>query len=150
MNRRRIARLGTKATLFLRIWMWFAIVTVLLRLRPLPELVRQLATTRGSAHSPVAPARLGRAVWRSLSVARYRPRCLTSSLVLVRLLAEQGQPADLVLGLPLEARDNKAHAWIEIDGVDVGPPPGKNGHQELARYMVGPGPTGVGSVTDMR
>jgi hypothetical protein len=82
----------------------------------------------------MAPARLGRAVWRSLSIAGYQPRCLTSSLILYRLLIEQGQLGELVLGLPHEPLDNKAHAWIEIGGTDVGPPPGKQGHEELARY----------------
>jgi hypothetical protein len=51
-------------------------------------------------------------------------------------MAEQGQSAEVVIGLPQEPLDNKAHAWVEIDGVDVGPPPGRQGHEELARYGV--------------
>jgi hypothetical protein len=128
------AGLGRKASLFVRIWTWFAILTVQLRLRQLPDLVRELSVTAPPARSPLHPRRLGRAVWRALSIAGYRPRCLTASLVLYRLLSENGQPAELVLGLPVEAPNNKAHAWVEIDGMDVGPPPGKASHEELARY----------------
>jgi transglutaminase superfamily protein len=130
----RIAALGRKASLFVRIWTWFAILTVRLRSRQLPDLVRELSVQAPPARSPIPPRRLGRAVWRALSIAGYRPRCLTASLVLYRLLSENGQSADLVLGLPVEAPNNKAHAWVEIDGTDVGPPPGKAGHEELARY----------------
>jgi len=38
-------------------------------------------------------------VHRSLKLNPLRPRCLTSSLVLYRLLREQGDPADVVMGL---------------------------------------------------
>jgi hypothetical protein len=67
----------------------------------------------------------------------YHPRCLTAALVLYRLLREQGESAELVVGLPREPLDKTAHAWIEVDGVDVGPPPGRQGHEELARYGSG-------------
>jgi hypothetical protein len=136
-----VAQLARKPLLFVRIWAWFIAVNVLLRLRPLPSIVRQLSPTRDSVRSPIPPVRLGRAVLRSLSPLGYEPRCLTASLVLYRLLAEQGDSPELVLGLPREPRDNKAHAWVEIDGLDVGPPPGRHGHQELARY--GPARSGV-------
>src|SRR5713226_3222788 len=122
-----MAMLPGKARLFVRIWAWFVIVSVLLKTRPVPEVVRQLTVTPTSPRRQTPPRRLGRAVWRSLSLARYRPRCLTTSLVLYRLIAEQGQSAEVVIGLPQEPLDNKAHAWVEIDGVDVGPPPGRQG-----------------------
>jgi hypothetical protein len=50
------------------------------------------------------------------------------------LLQEQGTPAELVIGLPADARDHLAHAWIEVNGVDVGPPPGRYGHSPIAKY----------------
>jgi hypothetical protein len=73
-------------------------------------------------------------VHKTLRIGPYRPRCLTRSLVLFRLLRQQGDPAELVLGLPAVARDHNAHAWVELDGGDVGPPPGKGEHVEIARY----------------
>ena len=54
--------------------------------------------------------------------------------MLYRLLRRQGDPAELVIGLPASPRDKDAHAWVELDGRDVGPFPGRNGHVELARY----------------
>ena len=117
----------------LRIWAWFFAVTVMFRFLPLPRLVAWLST-EGSRRIDRSPAKLGRVVWRSLSIGGYQPRCLTAALVLYRLLGEQGQSPELVIGLPHDALDNRAHAWVEIDGVDVGPPPGKQGHEELARY----------------
>jgi hypothetical protein len=66
-------------------------------------------------------------------VGRHRPRCLINALVLFRLLREQGEAAILVIGLPEVATDERAHAWVEVDGRDVGPPPGGRGYRELAR-----------------
>ena len=37
---------------------------------------------------------------------------------------QQGDPAVLAIGLPEGARDHTAHAWVEVDGADVGPRPG--------------------------
>jgi hypothetical protein len=50
------------------------------------------------------------------------------------ILHQQGAAPELVIGLPNEARSHEAHAWIELDSVDVGPPPGRTGHDELVRY----------------
>jgi hypothetical protein len=82
----------------------------------------------------VEPRRLGRIVSRCLSFGPLRARCLYQALVLMRLLRDQGIRSQLVIGLPIAAIDKDAHAWIEIDGVDVGPPPGRGSHEELARY----------------
>lgn len=62
------------------------------------------------------------------------PRCLVRALVLARLLRRQGQAAALVIGLPVDARDKDAHAWVLLDGEDIGPAPGGAGFIELARY----------------
>jgi hypothetical protein len=40
----------------------------------------------------------------------------------------------LVIGLPREAITKDAHAWVELDGTDVGPPPGRAGHEPMARF----------------
>jgi len=77
---------------------------------------------------------LSGAVDRSLRLGPFRTRCLFGALVLYRLLREQGDPAELVIGLPEEARDQAAHAWVELGGFDLGPPPGRGTHTELARF----------------
>jgi hypothetical protein len=126
--------LQRKAWLVLRSWYWFGSVWFALRRRPIPDVVRELAAVRRPASTSVRPVRLGRVVWRSLAVGPWRARCLFTSVVLFRLLRAQGDEPELVIGLPLEPRDRDAHAWVELDGRDVGPPPGRGRHVELARY----------------
>ncbi len=123
-----------KLWLVLRSWGLFVSVWVRLRRRPIPVVVRELSPVRRRASTPVRPVRLGRVVGRSLGVGPWRARCLFTSIVLFRLLREQGDEPELVIGLPLEPRDRDAHAWVELAGRDVGPPPGRGRHVELARY----------------
>jgi len=70
----------------------------------------------------VEPRRLGRIVGRVLRIGWWRPRCLFSALVLYRFLREQGDPAEFPIGMPLDRRSKDAHAWVEADRIDVGPP----------------------------
>lgn len=109
------------------------IVWVRLRRARLPDLIRALGRP-GRARPRVEPKRLGHLVYRVMNVGPFHSRCLTMSLVLFRALHRQGTPADLVLGLPERATDHLAHAWVEVEGREVGPPPGRLGHKELARY----------------
>jgi hypothetical protein len=122
-----------KLRLGLRVWYWFVVVRLGLRRSPLPELVGRLGRA-GATSRRLDPVRLGRAVAGALRVGRLDPRCLFTALVLYRLLRQQGDPAELVIGLPREPKDKDAHAWVELHGVDVGPPPGRGLHEELARY----------------
>ena len=126
--------LRAKAALALRIWALLARVLVGLRREPLPTFVARLGkpgTRRRNRHSA---AKLSHAVDRSLTIGGRRPRCLVNALVLYRLLREQDDDAELVIGLPGRPADKDAHAWVELGGVDVGPPPGRSGHEELARF----------------
>ena len=122
-----------KARLALRIWSLYPRVLVGLRREQLPAFVARLGATR-TGRAPRSPAQLSRAVDRSLRLGSHRPRCLISALVLYRLLREQGDDVELVIGLPARPADKDAHAWVELDGADVGPPPGKGPHEELARF----------------
>jgi Transglutaminase-like superfamily len=125
--------LAGKVTLAVRVWRSYLRVKAGTRRGPLPAFVSELSRTavRPDRHPP---ALLSLAVHRSLQIGPLRPRCLTSSLVLFRLLREQGDEADLVIGLPPDARDHAAHAWVELAGRDVGPPPGRGRHVAIARY----------------
>ena len=126
-------RLGPKVRLAIRVWGSYARVRIGLRRSPLPAFVRELGAVaeRGDSHPP---ALLSLAVHRSLHLGPLRPRCLTSSLVLYRLLREQGTEPKLVIGLPPDARDHAAHAWVELDERDIGPPPGRGCHAPIAHY----------------
>lgn len=114
------------------LWDWVGIRWNLRR-RPLPELIARL-NRQGRARPHLAPERLGRIVHRVMNVGPFRPRCLTMSLVLFRELRRQGTAAEVVIGLPPEAREHTAHAWVEVDRRVVGPPPGRLDHAEMARY----------------
>jgi hypothetical protein len=116
------------------VWRSLVRVAILLRREPLPAVVGHLRTVPVEDRQRIDPIRLGRIVHRTLRLGGWRPRCLLQSLVLFDLLARQGNDAELVIGLPLTPVDKDAHAWIEIDGLVVGPPPGRAGHRELARY----------------
>lgn len=128
----RLSR-AQRAALALRILGDAAAVWIGLRRRTLSALASQLGRP-GEATRPVEPRRLGRIVYRAMNLGPFRPRCLTMSLVLFRELWRQGTAAELVIGLPGEPRDHRAHAWVEVEGRVVGPPPGRLGHVELARY----------------
>lgn len=62
--------------------------------------------------------RLGRAVARLLRYVPGDTRCLASSLVLTRLLAQRGIEAKLVIGAQA-APEFLAHAWVEHNGRPV-------------------------------
>ncbi|CAN5750571.1 hypothetical protein BH18ACT15_BH18ACT15_13600 [soil metagenome] len=116
------------------VWWVHLLVRVRLRRESLPALVRRLDVRDGERGEIDDPARLSRIVDKSLSVFGLRPRCLVLALVLFRLMRERGIPAKVVIGIPHHAEDHLAHAWVEVDGVDFGPPPGKGRHEELVRY----------------
>jgi hypothetical protein len=125
--------LRAKAGLALRIWSLYPRIVVGLRREPLPSFVARLGEVE-RRRAPLAPDRLARAVDQSLRIGRRQPRCLVSAVVLYRLLREQGDEAELVVGLPQTPADKEAHAWVELGGEDVGPPPGRGTHEELARF----------------
>lgn len=124
-----------KAALAARILRRYAVVRARLFREPLPGLASRLGRKKqqadGRRHSA---AQLSRAVDRTLRLGSRRPSCLASSLVLYSLLREQGDAAELAIGLRERPTDKTAHAWVELDGVDVGPPPGSHGHVALAHF----------------
>jgi hypothetical protein len=124
----------SKLALTRRIWAAYRVVSADVRRHPVPQVVERLGPPVAVAPIRVQPKRLGHVVGRVLRIGPWRPRCLFTSLVLYRLLLEQGDPPEFVIGLPHEPRSKDAHAWVELDGVDVGPPPGGRGHVALARY----------------
>jgi hypothetical protein len=126
--------LPAKIKLLWRVWWSAARVALALRTHSLPGVVSLLGTTRDD--QPEAPALLSRAVARGLRIGPWQPRCLVRSLVLYDLLRSQGEAAQLVIGLPEPTTSWDAHAWVELDGQDVGPAPGAGGHRELLRYPV--------------
>jgi Transglutaminase-like superfamily len=115
------------------VWL-FAVIRARLRRGDLPLVVRDLTAVDHPREVRARPVRLGRIVARTLAIGPWRARCLHTSLVLYRLLREQGERPELVIGLKEDPREKDAHAWVELGGRDVGPPPGRGRHRELARY----------------
>jgi hypothetical protein len=130
----RVLNRTARVALVFRVWRAFLAVHIGLRRYPLPALVARLRIEPTEPSGRLDPLRLGRIVSRSLTIGRLRPRCLISALVLFRLLRQQGDAAQVVIGLPADPTGEQAHAWVEVAGVDVGPPPGGANHRELARY----------------
>jgi Transglutaminase-like superfamily len=126
--------LVAKIRLVALIWVRFVWVWLVVRGRPLPNAVRRIGTGAPPSQLRVDPGRLGRIVNRSLTIGPWQPRCLFQALVLYRGLRAQGDDAELVIGLPRDPKSKDAHAWVEFEGRDVGPPPGRGLHEELARY----------------
>ena len=123
-----------RVRLALRILRTYAAVHRRLSREPLPNLAARFGDVTPQAGDRIPPRQLAWAIDRTLRVGSHRPRCIFNALVMYRLLREQGDPAVLVIGLPKEAMTKDAHAWVEIDGTDVGPPPGRAGHEEMARF----------------
>ena len=93
------------------------------RHRELPAALVTLRTVSGDEQPMVAdadPARLSRAVQRTLARVPARSRCLMWSLVLTRLLARRGVAGTVVIGVRPGA-DFGAHAWVEVGGRPVLP-----------------------------
>jgi hypothetical protein len=133
-----------KLRLLGRIWATAVAVVMGLRRERLPALIARLGAPATSAadarsaeaHPPLPPALLSRAVSRGLRLGPWQPRCLVRALVLYRLLRAQGEESVLVIGLDAVRPTTEAHAWVELDGRDIGPVPGAFGHRALVRYPI--------------
>jgi hypothetical protein len=128
--------LGITGRLRLLWAIWTTALTVVIGLRraTLPAFVARLAAP--GSRPPMPPALLSRAVSRGLRVGPWQPRCLIRAMVLYRLLRAQGDDSVLVIGLGDARPTTEAHAWVELDGRDVGPAPGAYGHRALVRYPI--------------
>lgn len=129
-----LRRLLSRAHLAALVLVTFVGVRLRVHRTTLPVLTARLSTPPRRARSPHRPARLSRAVDRTLRLGKRQPTCLVNALVLFRLLRAQGDPAELVVGLPAHPASKDAHAWVELAHRDLGPAPGRSGHLELARY----------------
>jgi hypothetical protein len=129
----------SKVALASVLWVRYGYVRLVTGRRPLPAAIGTIGNVRQRSTGRTEPRHMGLIVGRVLRVGPWQPRCLFQALVLYRTLRAQGEPAELVIGLPEEASSKDAHAWVEIGGSDVGPPPGRGEHRELARYGGEPG-----------
>lgn len=132
----RGGRIGPGARLRLALLVLYDFLRVRIGLRTgrLPELVDHLRGPARLRHAELEPRRLGRIVDRVLDLGPLDPPCIVRALVLFRMLRRQGTAAVLAIGLPPSPTTPDAHAWVEVAGDVVGPPPGRLGHTAMARY----------------
>lgn len=121
-----------RALLAARVLVTYLAVLIDLRRRVIGEVVAGAVEGRRSREDP---RRLARAVTTVMGRSvRNRARCIHRALVLQRLLAAQGDRAEVVIGLLPQSSDVRAHAWVELAGRDLGPAPGRGQHVAMARY----------------
>lgn len=127
--------LAARVTLGFRVYSTFLVVVYRLRIRrlQLPVAVSKAVQSPRLTLPRGTPVNLGFTIHRLLSVGRFQPRCLTLALVHFTLLTRVGLEPALLVGLP-RSDSSDAHAWVELGGIDVGPPPGRDGSTELARF----------------
>lgn len=120
--------LGQRLALGAEIFRAYLAVWRLRRRRGLPAVIDGLRavpirTGLPLPDPPLDGIRLGRAVIRTLTIAPGGRRCLTRSLVLLRLLARRGVvEGELIVAVQPGSTTLDAHAWIELDGRPLLPP----------------------------
>ena len=113
-----------------RLWLRLGRVAWELRRRPLPQAVHGLGPRgerTGGGHR-IHARRLGKMVDRALHVGPWRPRCLFQAARLVLASPRSGRSSRARDRPRCGTRSKDAHAWVELDGIDVGPPPGPGTH----------------------
>lgn len=115
--------LAYKARLLVELTSSYVQIRRWLRAKPVAEVAALARSPRGTQEPPQPERerremalRLAWVVGRTLNHLPGDTRCLTRSLVLVRLLARRGIETTLVIGV--RAEDGfAAHAWVELDGI---------------------------------
>jgi len=103
--------------LFIRVGVWIALVTLLLRLVSMPRMMRMLAPRKISAKKwPRSKIVNFASFWLGRERAFYQRSCLKRSLVLFRYLNMQSDPAQFIIGVRKEKGELRGHSWIMIEG----------------------------------
>jgi hypothetical protein len=115
--------------LLVRAFVGLGVVEVALRIYDLPRLVEAMKAREPQAARSVTPDQLRRAREYAHLVkiaSRYHlvaATCLHRSLVLRQLLAREGLPTELRIGVKKDGIKLRAHAWVELDGYPVNDSP---------------------------
>jgi Transglutaminase-like superfamily len=105
----------TERRLLLRAWALLLLMPLRLRFVPLPRLVRRRRPRHDVVNDPQ------RIAWLVSVAARFAPgaRCLPVALVTASLLARQGTPATLRIGVARRGGRFAAHAWLDCNGAPL-------------------------------
>ncbi|MGH9904333.1 MAG: lasso peptide biosynthesis B2 protein [Pyrinomonadaceae bacterium] len=119
---RRIILDPGEAFLILRMAFWVMLLSIIVKLKPLPRALRLIAThTRGASGISVEQTEktLGRAIDLLLgtNLLIFKPICWKRAAILHRYLALNGITTRIVFGVRKGTRgDVDGHAWLEADG----------------------------------
>jgi len=118
----RFVETGRGFWLFLRVGLWIALVSVLLRLVPLPRLLR-LLTPKHTDSRPWPREKLVNfcSFWLGRDAAFFSKSCLKRSLVLYHYLNQQGEPTRFLIGVRHDGQKLCGHAWILLEGKKLFP-----------------------------
>lgn len=101
--------------LFIRIGFWLALVSILLRLIPLPSILKLLTPKKPSKKKWQKDKLVNFiSLWLGQDRAFFRRSCLKRSLVLYRYLNLQKEPARFFIGIKKEDDKILGHAWIML------------------------------------
>jgi Transglutaminase-like superfamily len=109
----------------LRLVLWLCLLTISLRFRPLPELLRHLSRVRRLEGR--SPLEIERAVHIVVTICRLRPfhlplfprSCLRQSLALYRVLIRLSHPVAIHFGIHRKGEGLQGHSWVTIHGKPV-------------------------------
>jgi hypothetical protein len=118
----------TEKVVLARAWGLLGAVDLGLRLGSLAKLHAWLGRGLPPERALPNPRQLAWDTWRLVeAAARHHVKkmsCLRRTLVLQRLLAEQGLRVGVLIGARREQGELAAHAWIEVEGEAIGELPG--------------------------
>ena len=133
---RRFSHLPRRAKeLFLRTVFLLPVITISLRLSGFQKTKQRLQDALTHRKSePIAADRASsvsmttRMVWAAARNSPFPATCLERSLSLWWLLARQGIPTQLRIGVKTAEQKFSAHAWVEYEGVALGEPETPHAH----------------------
>ncbi len=131
---RALAR--TQRVLFIQAWLALLVVDMGVRWFSLPRLQSLLAgltrfPRRSSLHPTPSPKETAIIVDLAARHHLHVMTCLRRALALQWLLRRHGVETALRIGVRKDDRDLEAHAWVEHDGVNLGPDVGTAGRFEV-------------------
>jgi hypothetical protein len=110
--------------LFAEAWLYLAVDSIRLRLRPASAISSAigLAGSCAARSTDAAANELALAVSRAAAHHALPMTCLPRSLALCRMLRRRGYAAQVRIGVRRENDRIAAHAWVEVDGAPLGEP----------------------------
>jgi hypothetical protein len=119
----RVVHVCTRCWLAARMAVWLCELPVLIRVVPLPALLRRISSDASAAVADSAwhPDDVASVASRVCALPMFRTRafprsCLRRSLVLFRALTTMGYPATIHFGVRKQGDAFEGHSWVSLQG----------------------------------